>query len=141
MPAILGSSPQDGMTSLEIMSALEQGEIGNEALPAMLSIRRLIYAGALLAVLSGSFFLTLWQLDDGRDKTVDPADSRSDSERLASQRVTDYSELRRAAKKAGLKLSIDMIGKIEGYSRANERDVTISGWLADPEGDSTPLKV
>jgi hypothetical protein len=104
-------------------------------------MRKLVYIGVLLAALSGSFFLTPWWLDDGRDSSVDASDTRSDSERLASQRVTDYSELRRAAGKAGLRPSLDMIGTIEGYSRVNERDVTISGWLADPEGDANPLKV
>ena len=103
--------------------------------------RRLIYLGLLAAALLGSFFLTLWQLDDGRVSAVDPADTRSDSERLASQQVTDYSDLRRAAGKAGLKFSLDMIGTVDSYSRVNERDVTISGWLADPEGDGNPLKV
>jgi hypothetical protein len=34
-----------------------------------------------------------------------------------------------------------MIGTADGYSRVNERDVMISGWLADPEGDGNPLKV
>jgi hypothetical protein len=55
--------------------------------------------------------------------------------------VTDYSKLRRAAREAGLKLSVDMVGTIDGCSRVNERDVAISGWLADPEGDSNPLKL
>ena len=104
-------------------------------------MRRPVYIGVLLAVLLGSFFLALWQLDDGRNDPLDSTDARSGSERLAGERVTDYSELRRLAGKAGLKLSMNMIGTIEGYSRLNERDVAISGWLADPEGDSSPLNV
>src|SRR3954471_19615087 len=104
-------------------------------------MRRLVYIGLLVAALLGSFFLTLWRLDDGRGNAVDSADARSDSERLASQRVTDYSELRRAAAKAGLRFSTDMIGTFEGYSRISERDVVASGWLADPEGDAKPLRV
>src|SRR5262245_16670951 len=103
--------------------------------------RGLVYIGLLVAALLGSFFLTLWQLDERREGAVDPTDARSDSERLASQQVTNYSELRRAARKAGLKLSTDMIANVEGYSRVSERDVAISGWLADPEGDGTPLKI
>jgi hypothetical protein len=64
-------------------------------------MRRLVYIGLLAAALLGGFFLTLWQLDDGRDSAVDPSDSRSDSEGLASQQVTDYSDLRYAARKPG----------------------------------------
>jgi hypothetical protein len=104
-------------------------------------MRRLVYVGLLLVALAGSFFLTLWQLDEGRVSAVDPTDIRSDAERLASQRVTDYSDLRRAAGKAGLKLSPDMVGSVDAYTRVNERDVAIAGWLADPEGDSDPLKI
>jgi hypothetical protein len=89
-------------------------------------MRRLVYIGLLVGVLLASFFLTLWQLDGGRN-AVDPTDARSDSERLASQQVTDYSNLRHAARKAWLKLSLDMVGAIDGYSRINERDVAISG--------------
>jgi hypothetical protein len=104
-------------------------------------MRRLVYIGLLLVALVGSFFLTLWQLDEGRVSVVDPTDTRSDAERLVSQRVTDYSDLRRAAGKAGLKLSSDMAGSVDTYTRVNERDVAIAGWLADPEGDSDPLKI
>jgi hypothetical protein len=100
-------------------------------------MRRLIYIGVLLATVIGSFFLTLWQLEEGPDTSVDATDARSDGERLASKRITDYSDLRRAARNAGLKLSRD----IDGFSRVNERDVAISGWLADPEGDETPIKI
>jgi hypothetical protein len=104
-------------------------------------MRRLVYIGLLLAALLGSFFLTLWQLDKGSIDVVDPTDTRTDAERLASQRMTDYSDLRSAAGRAGLKLSSDMLGAVDGYTRVNERDVAIVGWLADPEGDSDPLKI
>jgi hypothetical protein len=104
-------------------------------------MRRPVYIGILLAAVLGSFFVTLWRLDDGGNDPVDSTDARSDSERLASQRVTDYSELRRLADKAGLKLSMNMIGIIDGYSRLNARDVAVSGWVADPEGDANPLNV
>jgi hypothetical protein len=102
-------------------------------------MRRLLTIAALIAALLGSFFLTLWGIDSGKDE--DPTDIRSDAERLASQRVTDYSDLRRAANNSGLRLSSDMVGTVDSYTRVNERDVAISGWLADPEGDSDPLKV
>src|SRR5258708_17917318 len=105
----------------------------------MPSMRRLVYIGVLLAALLGSFFLTLWQLDDGRDDPVDSTDARSDSERLASQRVADYSEVRHATGKAALRLSMTMIGTIYAYSHINEVEVAISVWLADPEVDASPL--
>jgi hypothetical protein len=104
-------------------------------------MRRLIYIGVLLATVIGSFFLTPWQLEEGPDTSADATDARSDGERLASQRIADYSDLRRAARNAGLTLSHDMIANVDGFSRVNERDVAISGWLADPEGDETPIKI
>jgi hypothetical protein len=107
----------------------------------MMSTRRLLYIGDLLAVFLGSFFVALWLLEDERDTLSGSTDTRSDSERLASEQMKDYSELRRAARKAGLKLSLNMVGTIDRYSCVNERDVAISGWLADPEGDANPLKI
>jgi hypothetical protein len=108
---------------------------------AMPSMRRPVYIGVLLAVLLGSFFLTLWQMDDGSDDALDSTDARSASKRLASQRVTNYAELIGAAREARLNLSRQIIGIVDSISRINDREVTISGWLADPEGDATPLNV
>ena len=34
-----------------------------------------------------------------------------------------------------------MKGSVNGFSRINEREVKVGGWVADPLGDSTPLKV
>jgi hypothetical protein len=104
-------------------------------------MRRPIYIGVLLAVLLGSFFLTLWLLDEGNDDLVNSTDPRSDGERLASHRVANYSDLRNAARDAKLRFSMSIIGTVDSLTRINERDVTLSGWLADPEGDSTPLQV
>jgi hypothetical protein len=106
----------------------------------MLSVRRPIYIAALL-VLFGSFFLTLWLLDGGRDEPLDSTNARSNIERLADQRVTNYAELIGAARETRLKLSMQMIGNIDAINRINDREVTIAGWLADPDGDATPLDV
>src|SRR5262249_62313913 len=40
-----------------------------------------------------------------------------------------------------LKAFGQMAGNIERISRTNEREVTIGGWLADPEGDATPQRL
>ena len=34
-----------------------------------------------------------------------------------------------------------MNGSVDGISRINDREVKISGWLADPDGDATPLSI
>jgi len=83
--------------------------------------------------LLGSFFLTLW--------LTEPEDLRSDMERLAAREVLNYPGLAEAADAAGLRLSQRMKGNIDLVSRTNNLDVTMAGWLADLEGDGTPLDV
>jgi hypothetical protein len=34
-----------------------------------------------------------------------------------------------------------MAANIDGMSRINDREVVVNGWLADPGGDATPLKL
>jgi hypothetical protein len=105
-------------------------------------MRRLILIFSGLVVLFGSFFLTLWLTEP--DTTLGPpntAVSRSDTERLAAQRISNYSELPEATYSAGLRLSQQLKGVIDGINRVNEREVNIAGWLADPEGDATPLHI
>jgi hypothetical protein len=46
-----------------------------------------------------------------------------------------------AAQNVGLRLSEHMKGVIDLISRINEREVNMTGWLADPNGNSTPLKL
>ena len=105
-------------------------------------MRRLILIVSGLVVLFGSFFLTLWLTEP--DTTAGPpnaAASRSDTERLATQRISNYSELPNAAANAGLRFSQQLKGVIDGINRMNEREVDIGGWLADTEGDATPLHI
>jgi hypothetical protein len=110
-------------------------------LRALLSPRRLIFIGVLLVVMLGSFFLTLAMLDEGDDGLVDSSDPRSDGERIASHKVTSYSDLRIAARDARLRRSMSIIANVDSFTRINERDVALSGWLADPDGDATPIKL
>ena len=96
-------------------------------------MRRLIFVGILAVVLLGSFFLTLWL-------TV-PKDTRSAREQLADRKVSDYSELSRVASDIGLMVSQRLQGGLDGATRSSERDVRYWGWLADPNGDATPLNI
>jgi len=105
-------------------------------------MRRLIFIFSGLVALFGSFFLTLWLTEP--DTTAGPpnaAASLSDTERLATQRISNYSELPTAAANAGLRLSQQLNGVIDGISRINEHEVNMAGWLADSEGDATPLHI
>ena len=105
-------------------------------------MKRIIYIIGGAAVLFGSFFITLWLTEP--EIAVTPqtaADGRSDTDRLAAQRISNYSDLPKAAQSVGLRFSARMKGFIDGISRINEREVNMAGWLADPEGNSTPLNL
>jgi len=101
-------------------------------------MRRLLFIGTLAIVFSGSFLLTLWFAVIGPSKS---RDARPGSEQLADRKVTDYSELSSAASALGLTPSRRMQGALDGAARNSERDVSYRGWLADPDGDATPLKI
>jgi len=101
-------------------------------------MRRLFFIGTLAIVLLGSFLLTLWFTDMGPSTSKD---ARPGSEQLADRKVSDYSELSRVASDLGLTLSRRMQGALDGAERIGERDVRYWGWLADPDGDATPLKI
>jgi hypothetical protein len=118
-------------------------------------MKAIIYVICGAAVLFGSFFITLWLTEpeisvapkiaaDGHSAAVAPkiaADGRSAAERLATQRIVSYSDLEKAAQNAGLRLSEQMKGVIDVMARVNEGEVHMEGWLADPQGSSTPLDV
>jgi hypothetical protein len=87
-----------------------------------------IIGGAV--VLCGSFFSTLWLTEP-----------EAAPQRLEDQRISYYSDLPTASQNAGLRYSEQMKGNVEGFSRINEREVKVSGWVADPLGDSTPSKM
>jgi hypothetical protein len=100
-------------------------------------MRKIALIGMMLVMLGGSFFATLWLTDTGTSPTA--ADGRSDAERLASQRIFNRSDLIQAAVAAGLHSSTGMKGNVDSMRRVNDREVAITGWLAAPEGDATPL--
>ena len=82
------------------------------------------------AVLCGSFFITL--------RLIEP---EAPPQRLEDQRISHYNDLPTAAQNAGLRYSQEMKGSVDGFSRINEGEVKVDGWIADPLGDSTPSKV
>jgi hypothetical protein len=84
--------------------------------------------GAL--VLCCSFFITLWL-----------AEPEAPPQRLEDQQISYYSDLPTAAQNAGLRYSEQMKWSIDEFSRTNEREVKVRGWVADPLGDSTPSKM
>jgi hypothetical protein len=101
-------------------------------------MRRLIFVGILAFVLLGSFFLTLWLTDISPLKSKG---TRSATDQLADRKVSDYSELSRVASDMGLIASQRLQGAFDGATRSSERDVRYWGWLADPNGDATPLSI
>ena len=104
------------------------------------ALAQILYIGAMIAVVLASFLLTLWIVDPRRaERTKSMAGNVGP---LATHRVTTVEDLRRVARDAGLKLSSHMKGHIDTINRLNDRDIVISGWLADPEyGDGTPLRI
>ena len=106
------------------------------------SMRRLIVIVSGMIALFGSFFLTLWlTTPDTGPSASNVAANRSFAERLAAQRIANYSDLPGAAADAGLRFSEQLKGNIDGIDRVNEHDVHMGGWFADPQGDATPLRI
>ena len=97
---------------------------------------RAAYVVFLLAVLFGSFFITLWLTEP---QVVSAPDNRSDAERLAAYPIKDSSDLIKSAQDAKLILSPRLSGHVEVIRRIDERDVVLAGWAADRDG--TPLEV
>jgi hypothetical protein len=87
-----------------------------------------IIGGAV--VLCISFFSTLWLTEP-----------EAAPQRLEDQRISYYSDLPTASQNAGLRYSKEMKVGIDEFSRINEREVKVSGWVADPPGDSIPSKL
>jgi hypothetical protein len=103
-------------------------------------MRQVIRPLILAAVAIGSFWLTLW-MTDPRTASSDSDNFRSDAERLASYDISSTSDLIQAAVSLGYSRSPQMAANIEGMNRINDREVAAQGWLADPGGDATPLKL
>ena len=96
--------------------------------------------GFLAAVLIGNIVLMLNQQSSTRTRP-DTTDNRPPLERLTSQTVASYSELPDAAARAGLRLSRRFISSIDNIARIDSGHVLIGGWLADTDGDGTPLEL
>jgi hypothetical protein len=103
-------------------------------------VQRSAIIGFLAAILLGNLVLLLTQ-PRTTSARPDPADHRPIAERFSSQRVSTLSDLTGAASAVGLALSRRTMGRVEGVSRADARDVTMTGWLVDRYGDATPLTV
>ena len=82
------------------------------------------------AVLCVSFFSTLWLTEP-----------EAAPQRLEEQRISYYSDLPTASHNAGLRYSEQMRWSVDEFSRVNEREVKVGGWVVDPRGDSTPSKM
>ena len=105
-----------------------------------IDMRRITRLLTLAAVAIGSFWLTLW-MTAPRPTPSGADDFRSDAERLASYSISGTTDLVEAVISLGFSRSPQMAANIDGMSRINDREVAVNGWLADPGGDATPLKL
>src|SRR5258708_12266156 len=96
------------------------------------------YLVFLSDVFFGSLFITLWLTEPEDPGTTD---NRPDAERLAAYPISDSSDLAKSAQNANLNLSRRLLGYVDAIRRNDEREVALSGWAADRQGDSTPLEV
>jgi MFS family permease len=103
-------------------------------------VQRSAIIGFLTAVVIGNLVLLLSQ-PRTTSARPDPADHRPIAERFSSQKVSTVSELTAAAAAVGLTVSRRTVGRIERITRIDERDVALTGWLADRYGDATALTV
>jgi hypothetical protein len=88
-------------------------------------------------MLVGSFALTLW-LTSSQPPSSSP--DLPPSEALATYKISNRTELIEAAVALGLHASTRVKGSIDAIKRSNDQ-VTIAGWMADPQGGDTPLNV
>lgn len=79
-------------------------------------------------LLCASFFITLWLTEP-----------EAAPQRFEDQRISYYSDLPTASHNAGY--SEQMRWSVNEFSRVNEREVKVGGWVVDPRGDSTPSKM
>jgi len=107
---------------------------------ARTDVRRVTRLLILAAVGIGSFALTLWATAP-RTTSSGADDFRPDAERLASYSISSTPDLVEAVISLGFSRSQQMAANIDGMSRINDREVAVNGWLADPGGDATPLKL
>jgi hypothetical protein len=100
----------------------------NAARTGNLMLRRLAYMVFLLAVLFGSFFVTLWLTEP------QVADNRSHAERLAAYPISNSSDLAKSAYAADLIPSQRVSGHVDVIRRIDEQTVDLIGWAADGNG-------
>lgn len=103
-------------------------------------MQRSAIIGFLAAVLVGNLVLMLTHRRITH-ALADPADGRTDSERLSSHRVASSADLTEAAAAAGLRPSRRFRGSVDALFRIDGERVTMRGWVADTDGDGTPLQV
>lgn len=99
-------------------------------------LRRTGYGALLLAVLFGSFFITL-RLTEPQVPVA--SDNRSDAERLAAYPISSSSDLLKSAYGANLVPSQRLSGHVDAIRRIDEETVDLAGWAANREG--TALQV
>jgi hypothetical protein len=92
---------------------------------------RLLLLGFL--VLIGSFLLTFWLVGTGA--------STSPLNILMSSHVSDDESLSDAAISAGLRPSLTLKGSVDQLTRLSEKQIRITGWSADSNGNGTPITV
>jgi hypothetical protein len=101
----------------------------------MLWFRRVIQIGLSAAALFGSFLITLWLT------APDTPSLNSAAEKLAAHHISNDFDSLKAAGEIALPRSQRMIGYIDTINRTSESEVSITGWVADTEGDGTPTKI
>jgi len=85
---------------------------------------RAAYVVFLLAVLFGSFFITLWLTEP---QVVSEPDNLSDAQRLAAYPIEDSSDLMKSAQDTKLIPSPQLSGHVDVIRRVDERDVVLAG--------------
>jgi hypothetical protein len=109
--------------------------------PILLLPRAGMVAAAAAGVLGASFVLTWWITAPDVFAACSAGGLRSDAQRMAACPVASYSDLAKLAQDMGLRHSLRLKGAIDAMDRIDERTVRMGGWLADVQGDGTPLDV
>ncbi len=104
------------------------------SVPRGVFIFLMIVLGA--GVLAGSFFITLWLITPEPDQPLPSAASL-----LAKRTISDDRTLSAGAASLGLQMSDSVKGFVDALVRLNDRQVKISGWVADTKGQGAPITV
>jgi hypothetical protein len=102
-------------------------------------MRKLILFVGCPIVLIGVFFLTHAVIDSGPPQ---PVDVRALADEFAKRRIANYSDLDRTVRDLGPRRAPRLIGNVDKIGRVElGGDVTLTGWVADPQGDATPMEI